>query len=351
MTLDSIRKDVTRAMLVTLFRVIGFALGAIIVIFVFGFLFGSGGKPAPQTTLEVLPNHEWKINEFSKTAPTILQIDLRGVIGLSRHLRRQEVRKILVESLDGDLKPGQVKGILLYIDSPGGTVDDADGIYQLIKEYKAKTKVNVIAFVDGLCASGGMYIACSADKIIATKVSMVGSIGVIMPTAFNVSSLLTRLGVESTTIFAGVGKDDLNPFRPWKEDEEAPYQNLINNAYDQFITLVSAARPLLTKPVLQEIGAQVFPTDQALTKGYIDEINDSYFAVLEAYSGTLGIQSTYQVVQLKIESLLQELFTDETGATKGALKGTINHQLRLPGDIEPELVGKALYLYRPNTTR
>ncbi len=341
---ESLRKDITRATLKTLFRVIGFAIGLLIVFTGFGLIFGSSSTASKWTTSQVLPNHDWKMKSFSTSAPTILQIDIHGIIGLGSQLKRDEIRKLLVDSIDGDLKPGQVKALLLNIDSPGGTADDAAGICELLKEYKAKLNIPVVAYVDGLCASGGMYIACAADKIYATKSSLVGSVGVIMPTAFNVTTLMDRLGIESVTLFAGTNKDELNPFRPWKPDEEVQIQNIINSLYDQFITTVSSARTSLTKPILTEIGASIFPADQALAKGYIDEINDSYFSVLEMMATSLGVRDSYQVVQLSTGSFLEDLFGSETSA----LKGTIKHQLRLPGDIDPALVGKALYLYHPS---
>ena len=94
---------------------------------------------------------------------------------------------------------------------------DADGIYRAIKHYKEQYQVPVIAYVDGLCASGGMYIACAADKIYATDVSLVGSVGVLFPSFMNFSKLLDTVGVQSLTISSCKGKDDMNPLRPWKE--------------------------------------------------------------------------------------------------------------------------------------
>ncbi len=334
-----------RATLITIFRVIGFAFGIVLIILGIGFFFSSPGTPPHTKSIEMLPTHDWKLKNFSSQAPTILQLDFRGVVGLTKHMQRQEVRKILVESLDGELKSSQIKALLLYIDTPGGTADDSAGIYQLIKEYKAKLNIPVIAYVDGMCASGGMYIACSADKIYSSRDSIVGSVGVIMPTIFNFSSILERLGIDSTTIYAGTGKDDLNPFRPWREDEEAGYQEIIDDAYNQFVATVSGARPALTKPILVEIGAQVFPADQSLTKGYIDEINNSYFAVLEQLATSLGIKDSYQIVQLTSGSLLEDLFSPEAKM----IKGKVEHQLRIPGDIDPALVGKVLYMYHPTS--
>ncbi|MFI5264393.1 MAG: S49 family peptidase, partial [Candidatus Kapaibacterium sp.] len=90
-----------------------------------------------------------------------------------------------VESQEGDFKNNRVKGILLYMDTPGGYSTDSDTIYRLLMEYKKQYKVPIYAYVDGLCASGGMYIAITADKIMASDTSLIGSIGVIAPTFMN----------------------------------------------------------------------------------------------------------------------------------------------------------------------
>src|SRR5690606_9333623 len=127
-------------------------------------------------------------------------------------------RAQLMESREGIFEKSPVVALLLHIQSPGGTVIDADGIYRAIKAYKAQHNIPVYAYVDGLCASGGMYIAAAADKIFASDVSLIGSVGVISPPTFNFTKTMEKLGIEALTLSAGIGKDDLNPFRPWKAD-------------------------------------------------------------------------------------------------------------------------------------
>lgn len=345
----SIRKEITRATLTSFFKVIGFIAGIAASVIILSFLL-STPTPPRVTSAEVLPNHDWKIKAFSPTAPTILQIDIKGIIGLSRHLTGNAMRRLLAESQDGDLRPGQVKAIILNIDTPGGTVDDSNTIYQLINEYKSRFKVPVIAYIPGLCASGGMYIACAADKIYGSSVACAGSVGVIVGPAFNVAKLMERVGVEAATITAGEGKDALNPFRPWKADEEENVQNLVDASYQRFLEVVAKSRPKLTKENLIDIGAGVYSAEKAVELGYIDGINDSYFAVVGGLANFLGIQESYQLVSLQKSSFLEELFAPEADAKgKALLQKAHHHYIRLPGDLDPELIGKPLYLYRSPT--
>ena len=155
---------------------------------------------------------------------------------------------------------------------------------------------------------------------------------------------MERLGIESLTVSAGKNKDALNPFRPWKPDEAASYQRIVNSFYDRFVKLVATHRPRLTEDQLREQGAQVYPAAEALELGYIDQINDSYLDVLEEISSNLEITNNYQVIELKPEFSLAEIFSP---TPTGLLKGNVHHYLRTPGDLPPELANKVLYLYHP----
>src|SRR5690606_22323692 len=115
-----------------------------------------------------------------------LQINVHGVIGDAKSgIDTKMAQNILLDSRTGDFKNERGKGILLHMNTPGGTVVDSDNIYRMLKTYKERYKVPVFAFVDGLCASGGMYISCAADKVYAGPASIIGSVGVIIGPFFN----------------------------------------------------------------------------------------------------------------------------------------------------------------------
>ncbi|MCE5293337.1 MAG: S49 family peptidase [Chlamydiales bacterium] len=342
---NSVTRNAINAFCKSLFGIVGFALGLIIVCVGFSALFSNSTETPHSTSLKVLPNDKWKIENFSATAPTILKLNINGVIGLD-HLRKEEVFQQLIESQDGELKPGQVKGILICINTPGGTADDSDAIYRLLTEYKKRYKIPVIAYIEGLCASGGTYIACAADKIYASEDSLVGHVGVLLsPPFFNFSKLMDKLGIESKTFYAGKDKDDMNPFRPWRPEEGQNFTRLVDFMYERFRTVVSQNRPKLTLEVLTEEGAQIYPAPQAQTLGYIDEQIPSLDDVLKLFATELGIYDDYQFVVLEKHDFFEDLF----GARAQALFGNGQKELRirLPNDIHPDLYGKPLYLYHP----
>lgn len=342
MSSDSLFKDAVRSLSNTFFKVIGFTIGVVAVLVGIGIMVS--GTPQRVTTTIMLPDHNWKVKPYSSTTPTLLFIPITGVVGLDIGVRSEKIAAMLQDIQELELKPGMFKGIILYINSPGGSADDSDSIYRMLTEFKKQFRIPVYAYIDGLCASGGTLISLAADKIIASPASMIGHVGAIMGTHFNVSKPLTQFGVESKTIFAGKHKDELNPFRPWQPGEGSDFQNLVDVYYTRFIKLVISNRPRMTEEQLREEGAKIYPPEQALEQGYIDEISETYMKTLNEIASTLEISSNYQVIQLRPQIFLTEIFGNEA---RLSLPHAFQHFLRLPGDTPPELVGKPLYLYVP----
>jgi protease IV len=342
---ESMFSQSLRSFLVALFGVIGVAIGLILVLMLFSALLSTNdNEPEAQYTAKIAPNAEGVRKAMSKDAPVILKLNIVGVIG-AEGLTMANIRELLVESREDTLKNNRVKGILLNIESPGGTVVDADGIYHAIKSYKEMYHVPVYAYVDGLCASGGMYIASAADKIYASNASLVGSVGVIAPSFLNVSSLLEKVGVHSLTLFAGKGKDDLNPLRTWKPDEQASYQDIINYYYQGFVNIVAEGRPELDrKKLVDEYGANIFPAEKAAEYGYIDGASHSYNETLKLLLKEIGIEDDYyQVVELESSNWFKNLFSSKSTLFTGKVK----HQIQLTPELDPALNNKFLYLYQP----
>lgn len=341
---NSVMKNAINSFCKSLFGIIGLALGIIIVVVGISALSSSSSETPHSTTLRVLANDQWKIERFSQDAPVILKLNINGVIGLD-HIRTEEIFQQLIESQDGELKAGQVKGVIIYINTPGGTADASEAIYNLVKEYKKRYNVPVVAFIEGLCASGGTFIACSADKIYATEDSLIGHVGVLLsPPFFNFSKFMDKLGIESKTFYAGKDKDDMNPFRPWRQGEGQNFERLVSYMYDRFRAIVAENRPKLTVEVLTEEGAQIYPAPEAQNLGYIDQQIRSLDVLLKEFATELGIYDDYQFVELEKHDFFEDLFGAKATALFG---GNKELRLRIPGDIHPDLYGKPLYLYHP----
>jgi signal peptide peptidase SppA len=341
---DSIVRTSIRTFIISLFVIFGLAVGIFIVLAIIGGVKLSENTPTSNYTLEYLPNADGVRKILSKSAPVILRVNINGVIGVEP-LTAPSFREMLVESREDSLKNDRVKAILLYINSPGGTVSDADGIYQALKEYKEQYKVPIIAYVDGLCASGGMYVSAAADEVYASTISLVGSIGVIAPSFVNVSKVMEKIGIEQLTLYAGKGKDEMNPLRPWKPGEQDNLNDMIQYYYHHFVEIMTSSRKNLdAKALVEDYGAKIYPADEGVAKGYINEAGISYRDALNVILKKLSIEDKYyQVVQLDSSNWFTNLFKSHSSL----LTGTVKHELVLPYTLDPKLNNQFLYLYKP----
>lgn len=344
-TRESIFFSSIRSFFVGLFGMAGIVLGLLLAVALLSLIGGAGdNEPESTYTPEIVANASGVRKHLSKDAPIILKLNISGVIG-GETLDMKTIRQQLIESREGTMDD-RVKALLLYIQTPGGTVIDADGIYKAIKSYKEAHKVPVYAYVDGLCASGGMYVACAADKVFASDVSIIGSVGVVTPPFMNFYDLMTKVGINSLTLTAGKNKDEMNPFRPWKENEQANIQELINYYYNDFVDIVTTNRPRLNREKLvNEYGAQVFPAKTAQEYGYIDESGVSYNDTLKQLAHEIGIEDDYyQVIQFS-----QPWYAGLFKSQFQLLTGKVSHQIELSPETNPRLNGQFLYLYRPGS--
>lgn len=344
---DSILYSSIRALVVAFCVIIGLCLGLIFISVLLGALTGntSDYKLTTVNTEEILPNANGKREVLTSEAPVILQVNIDGIIG-TEELGEKTILQQLVESREGNFKNNRVKGILLYINTPGGTVTDADGIFRALQEYKKKYQVPIYAYIDGLCASGGMYVSLAADKVFASGTSLIGSVGVIAPTFMNLTKLLDKIGVETLTISAGKDKDALNPLRPWKPGEEDNYRQIIDYYYNHFVDLMTTHRPEITKEKLtKDYGAHIFPAPDALEKGFIDVSGVSLADALSELLKQAAITSdNYQVIRLENKGWWKTLFSSQAS---GLLTGKIQHQISFTPEVDILLRNQYLYLYNP----
>jgi protease-4 len=172
----------------------------------------------------------------------------------------------------------RVRGILLAIDSPGGGVTDSDEIYRLVRAFKQDhPQVKVLALFGDLAASGGYYVAAAADRIVARRTSITGSIGVIM-SAWNFAEAAKRFGVEQVVIKSEQTpfKDILSPMRPMRDDERRLLTGIVEELYDQFVEVVDAGRPKLDLDQVRALAnGAVYSANQAWQNGLVDEIGDA----------------------------------------------------------------------------
>lgn len=165
-------------------------------------------------------------------------IDIQGEIGADGEVSADDT----ITSLQSAFEDKNTKGIILRINSPGGSPVQAgiinDEIHRLRKLYP---EVPVYAVVEDICASGGYYIAVAADRIYVDKASIIGSIGVIMD-GFGFTGTMQKLGVERRVLTAGENKAILDPFSPVNPAQKKFAQSLLDEIHQQFIQVVREGR-------------------------------------------------------------------------------------------------------------
>ena len=171
-----------------------------------------------------------------------------------------------------DLAAGDnaVKGVLLKISSPGGEVTACDNLYHELNRYRASTGRPVVAYIDTMGASGGLYAAMGADTIISHPTAIVGSIGVIMQ-SLDLSRAIAAFGIEIDPIKSGKMKDINTPWRSMTKAERLVLQKLVDDMYQRFVNVVDSGRKKLDRAkVLELADGRVFSGIEAARVGLVD---------------------------------------------------------------------------------
>ncbi len=160
------------------------------------------------------------------------------------------------------------KGIILYINSPGGGIYESDELYNKLMDYKEETGRPVYAYMAQEAASGGLYVAMAADEIMANRMTLTGSIGVIM-SSLDLTGLYEKFGIEENTIVSGENKD---MFSNMEKEQEDILQQMIDEYYGYFVDVISERRGLDESFVREISDGRIYTAKQAKELGLIDNI-------------------------------------------------------------------------------
>lgn len=172
------------------------------------------------------------------TGPHTALVQMDGVIGSDQAVKADQI----ILSLQSAFEERDAKGVVLRINSPGGSPVQSGMINDEIRRLRAKyPQKPLYAVVEDVCASGGYYVAVAADKIFVDKASIVGSIGVRMD-GFGFTGAMEKLGVERRSVTAGENKAFLDPFLPQKPEQVEHAKGMLGEIHRQFIDVVRAGR-------------------------------------------------------------------------------------------------------------
>ncbi len=248
-------------------------------------------------------------------------VEVKGVITQSSGI---------IEELQQYLEDDGVKAIILRIDSPGGGVGPAQEIHREILKIKPKKKV--VTSMGSVAASGGYYIACASDLIVANPGTITGSIGVIMQFS-NLEELLKKIGIKGVVIKSGEHKDIGSPFREMTPEEKRIMQEVLDNVHQQFIQAVAEGRKLDRSKVVQIADGRILTGEQAKNVGLVDKMGNLQDTI-DITAKMVGIEGKPNVLYPKRRlSIWELLMRDMASAIIDTLneKGyELNYSLFLP---------------------
>lgn len=199
---------------------------------------------------------------------------------------------IIIESLRKAYDNAHVAGVVLRIDSPGGSPVQAGRINAEIRRLRElHPKVPLHAVIDDICASGGYYVAVAADKIYADKASVVGSIGVLM-NGFGFVDAMQKLGIERRLLTAGDHKGFLDPFSPQNPEDADHARELLQAIHSQFIDVVKDGRGARLKDDPRLFSGLVWTGDQGIELGLVDALGDTDSVAREVFKADKVVDYT-----------------------------------------------------------
>jgi len=202
-----------------------------------------------------------------------------------------------------------IRGVIVRVNSPGGSVGPSQEIYHELKKLAAKKKVYISA--SSVCASGGYYIASAGEKIYVNPSTITGSIGVIMEQVV-AEELLKKIGIQPNTLKAGKFKDVGSPFRKMKDDERAYFQQILDSIHEQFIKDVAEGRKMPFEQVKKLSDGRIYTGTQAKELGLVDGIG-TFYDTVDDMKKDLGIKDKPVLVYGKRPfSLLKWLISSAT---------------------------------------
>lgn len=220
----------------------------------------------------------WVDGSGDANAPKTLRIPLTGVIMSSDRGRglfetgEDGSAPAALRKIRAAIEDEEIDGLFLCIDSPGGGVTASDELHHAVRRFRASRKGRFALVLMGeACCSGGYYVACAADCVIARPTSLTGSIGVLL-NGVNASELVRKVGVAPVTVVSGKNKDLLNPLKPVDAGHVAIVQDAVDQMHGRFVSIVAEGRRMDVEKVRALADGRVFSASDALENGLVDAI-------------------------------------------------------------------------------
>src|SRR3954462_463921 len=228
-------------------------------------------------TIVLLLAGDWRGRGDSVGGKHTAMVELNGVIAPGGEASADKV----TSSLQAAFKDKNTQGVVIRINSPGGSPVQAQTIYDEMRRLRKKyPDIPLYAVVEDICASGGYFVAAGADRIYVSKSSLVGSIGVIM-NGFGFTGLMDKVGVERRLITSGENKAFLDPFSPMQEKHREFAQKLAGEIPQQFIAVVPEGRGKRLKEGPDTFSGLIWSGEKSVEMGLADGVGSLDFVARE----------------------------------------------------------------------
>lgn len=232
----------------------------------------------------------------------------------------------------------RVKALVVRVDSPGGEVAASQEIHAALLRFRTETALPVVASFGGVAASGGYYIACAADRIVANPGTLTGSIGVILTYA-NAEGLLERVGIRFRSVQSGQMKDQGAFWRDLTDEERAVLQGTVDDVYDQFLEVVEQGRGMSREEIAPYADGRTLSGRQARQAGLVDSLGDLSVAIDLAKSlGGLDEDAPVHRPRKPREGILDRLL-EGSAALPALLEPGVRIEYRLAPHLGGGVVG------------
>ncbi|MBE5934789.1 MAG: signal peptide peptidase SppA [Lachnospiraceae bacterium] len=250
----------------------------------------------------------------------------------------------LIDTIDDYMEDDNNVGMLLYVNSPGGTVNAADELYLKLMEYKKETKNPIYVYMADEACSGGYYVSVAGDKIYGNRNTWTGSIGVYMELA-NYKALFDKLGIKTTYIKAGANKTMGSATQELTEEQSKILQSIIDESYEQFIEVIVAGRKNMTEQEIRKAAdGRIYTAKQAKDVGLIDDVK-FYDEVIDIIYKDLGENiEIYEEDGDELSALFGDLFSDVKSFLNSKDKSETEQILEM---IEKDGSGVPMYYAKP----
>lgn len=284
-----------------------------------------------QTKSSTAANFEGLFSDMEESLPTedyIAVVEVEGTIysepetsmfGESEGYNHPKT----IKYIDKLMEDKNNKGILLYINTPGGEVTPSDDLYLKLMEYKEQTQRKIYCYFADQACSGGYYISMAADEIYANRNCWTGSIGVIISLS-NMKGLYDKLGIQEINITSGANKAMGSSGENLTEEQRAILQSLVDEAYNQFVNIVATGRNMDVNQVKKLADGRIYSANQALKNKLID--------------GT----STYEEYQDKIVEETGEILFYERSSVSNSLSSLFSTMKEVRGRSDAEVISDLL---------